>query len=133
MKVSFHDLAVILFGRGQEYFEEVDYYRYKILEILTKNPRLEPPTYFREWANREISLDLGENLPYIKKFIRYYDPPFWPDGHRTGELLAKYLRENRAYAYLDHVSVIMDDVRTSFGDTIVIVSNLVPQTVFALP
>ncbi len=133
MKVSFHDLVAILLGFGPEYFEEADYLRYKVLDILSKNPQLKPPTYFKEWANREISLDMQEYTTYLKSFVKYYDPPLWLTRERTGELVAKYLRENRVYAYLDHMSVKMDDVRAMFGDTVVVVPSFVPQTVFALP
>ncbi len=111
-KVSFSDVIGLLLNYEEaQMFESEDYLKYQIKQIIKEKPWQVPPSEFKKWANGELHLDFKECLPRIQKYVRAYHEPLWKNGKRTPEKLAKYLNENRLFAFLeDNIKLVQGTV-----------------------
>ena len=133
MKISFFDLAGLFINFGKGYHSQEDYLRYKLRDILAKNPNLAPPHGWLDWATRLMPLPSINSLAQIEKFVNAYAPPIWQAKDIAPALVAKHLRENTVHKYLEYIPVDARYFPQTFGLHTVFLPSIVPRTIFAFP
>lgn len=127
-KISFWEVMFLLTGKEEELLADEDFLRYKILEIARLKPDQPIPVGYKEWAERKQPLNLEQELPMIRNFVRFFSGKLWESDARPPELLVQYLKERPVFRYLESIPSFASDVHVPIDDWTVIRPGMIPRT-----